>query len=39
MKAEKIAADTQNVIQEEELVRNAEFSRKQALSDNKIKHE
>ena len=39
LKAEKIAADTQNVIQEEELVRNAEFSKKQAQSENKMKHE
>jgi hypothetical protein len=39
LKAEKIAADTQNIIKEEDLVRNAEFTKKQAESDNKIKHE
>jgi len=39
LKAEKIAADTQNTINEENLVRNSEFTKKQAESDNKIKHD
>jgi len=39
LKAEKISADTQNLIKEEGLGRNAEFTKKEAESDNKIKHE
>jgi len=39
LKAEKISADTQNTISEENLIRTAEFTKKQAESDSKIKHE
>lgn len=39
MKAEKIIADTQNIINEESLVRNSKYTKMKADSDNKLKNE
>jgi len=39
LEAEKIAADIQNTISEEALVRNSAYAKKQAESDNIVKYE